>query len=236
MCETSVIDTICKLSPLFTRGDYTKQYQKFGELKKLADTNNIMIAIVHHLSKSKSDDPFEMLYGSNAISGAADVIWILQRERGENYANLIISGRDVPEQRLPLELSQTFLSWVVMDPSSVELLREELQKIYYILLDKGVAMGLEEISIASGFKKGRLSKFLKILIKSGFVEKMSYGMYRAKYGRKEEKADSGSSLRLIRPVASNFHSSDGYTNSKASGTTPCDENETSDFSSMLLAA
>ena len=111
-----IIDTISRFSKSLAGGQYSKQYEEFAELKKFADTRNILIMIVHHLRKSKSDDPFEMLYGSNAMSGAADLIWILQRERGEDCANLIISGRDVPDQTLSLKLVESLLTWIVDDP------------------------------------------------------------------------------------------------------------------------
>lgn len=222
-----IIDTIGKLSPSFTQGDYTKQYQKLGELKMMANARNIMIVIVHHLRKSKSNDPFEMLYGSNAISGAADVIWILQRERGEDYANLIVSGRDVPDQKLCMKLDHSLLSWVVIDQFTADLLRQELRKVYQILNDKGIAMTLAEISLASGFKSGALSKYLIKLIEYGYIERVGYGKYRSKHGRREEKAG-------LREVSTNNQS--GLRESTASGTTPCDEYRTVAPSQISLAA
>jgi hypothetical protein len=184
--EIVIIDTISRFSKSLVGGQYTKQYEGFAGLKKFADTHNILIVIVHHLRKSKSHDPFEMLYGSNAMSGAADLIWILQRERGEDYAKLIVSGRDVPDQTLPLKLVESLLTWIVDDQATEDLLGPELMKVFEILYNKGVPMSLEEISIASGFKKPVLSKYLKILIEHGDIEKVGYGKYRAKNGRREE--------------------------------------------------
>ena len=183
-----IIDTISRFSKSLAGGQYSKQYEEFAELKKFADTRNILIMIVHHLRKSKSDDPFEMLYGSNAMSGAADLIWILQRERSENCADLIISGRDVPDQTLPLQLVESLLTWIVDDPMTADLLGPELQKVFDILYNKGVAMSLAEISTASGFKKPVLSKYLKMLIEHGYIEKTVYGKYRSKNARRKEKA------------------------------------------------
>jgi hypothetical protein len=121
----------------------------------MADARNIMIMIVNHLRKSKPVDPFDMLYGSDAIPGAADVIWFLQRERGNYHAERIVSGRDVPDQTPPLKLSETCLTWTVIDPITAGLLCRE---VFEILWNNGGEMSLDEISDASGFKKPVLSK------------------------------------------------------------------------------
>ncbi len=222
-----IIDTITRFSKSLTGSQYSKQYEEFAELKKFADRRNILIMIVHHLRKSKSDDPFEMLYGSNAMSGAADLIWILQRERGENCAKLIISGRDVPDQTLPLKLVESFLTWIVDDPMMEALLRVELQKVFDILYNKGVAMSLAEISAASGFKNGALSKYLKKLTEYGYVERVCYGKYRAKHARREEKAG----LKELSP-----NNQSECQDFNASGTMPCDEYGAVNPSPMSRAA
>lgn len=167
------------------KGGYIKQYQKIGELKTLADNRNIMIMLVHHLGKLKSDDPFEMLYGSNALAGVVDLVWILKRERGDDQGELIVSGRDVRDQTLQLTLDRTFLSWVAVDQIDIDVVRKEYKIIMDILSRE---MTLQEISIASGYKKPVLTKYLYALIMQGYVEKTGYGKYRAKNRAKKEKA------------------------------------------------
>jgi hypothetical protein len=222
-----IIDTISRFSKLLAGGQYSKQYEEFAELKKFADMRNILIMIVHHLRKSKSDDPFEMLYGSNAITGAADLIWILQRERSENCANLIVSGRDVPDQTLSLRLVESLLTWIVDDQTTADLLGPELQKVFDILYNKGVAMSLAEISTASGFKKPVLSKYLKMLIEHGYIEKTGHGKYRIKHGKREEEAGFKELPTKTQPRSQEFNDS---------GTMPCDEYGTVDPSPMSRAA
>jgi hypothetical protein len=88
-------------------------------------------------------------------------------------------------------------------------------------------MSLAEISTASGFKNGALSKYLTTLIKYGYVEKAGYGKYRAKHARREEKA-------RLKELSTNNQSRSREFN--ASGTMPCDEYGTVDPSQMPLAA
>jgi len=196
-----IIDTISRFSPSFSGVKYSDQYVNFAELKKFADTRNIIVMIVHHLKKTKSNDPFEMLYGSNAVAGAADTIWILQRERGEPFATLQVSGRDIPDQFLSMKIDESLLCWTVIDPMTEKLIKREFLKVYNILKTKGSVMSLTEISIASGFKKPVLSKYLHKLIEYEYVEKVGYGRYRIKNRRenerKEDKYASRSCPKLI---------------------------------------
>jgi len=188
-----IIDTISRFSPSFSCGKYGDQYEKFAELKRFADTRNILIMVIHHLKKTKSNDPFEMLYGSNALAGAADIIWILQRERSHLFATLQVSGRDIPDQFLSLKIDESLLCWTVIDPMTEKLIGQEVLKVYNILKTNGSVMSLTEISIASEFKKPVLSKYLHKLMEHGYVEKVGYGQYRIKSIRNNEKTDKSSS-------------------------------------------
>ncbi len=96
-----IIDTIARFSNKFAGAQYAKQYERFASLKKFADERQILIVIIHHLRKAKSADPFEMFYGSNGISGAADAIWVLDRKRDSQCAEIIVTGRDIPDQIIP---------------------------------------------------------------------------------------------------------------------------------------
>ncbi|MEI7636104.1 MAG: AAA family ATPase [Syntrophus sp. (in: bacteria)] len=190
--KTVIIDTLSRFSPVSIRSQYGKQYEKFGELKKMADSHNILILVVHHLRKTKSADSFDMLYGGSGLAAAADTIWILQRARGEDFAKLIVSGRDIADTELCLMLDKTLLTWFIVDPITADLIGQELLRVFNILVMKGETMTLEDLSIATGLKKPVLVKYLKKLIDYGYVDKVSYGHYRAKHGRTKENRKSGS--------------------------------------------
>jgi predicted transcriptional regulator len=100
-------------------------------------------------------------------------------------------------------------------------------KVFEILSKKGVAMSLDEISIATGFKKGALSKYLKKLIEQGYIEKVGFGKYCVKNGRREEKAG-------LKEVITNNQTKRREFN--VTKTTPCDEFKAAELSLMSLAA
>ena len=43
-------------------------------MKKLADARGVGLLLVHHLTKSRGDDPFEQFAGSVGLTAAADTL------------------------------------------------------------------------------------------------------------------------------------------------------------------
>lgn len=91
-----IIDTLQKVREAdSTTGIYASDYQDMSVLKALADRHNIALLLVHHLRKQSAADPFQQISGSNGLMGAADTIWLLQRQRMSNAARLLVTGRDM---------------------------------------------------------------------------------------------------------------------------------------------
>lgn len=76
-------------------GAYASDYQDMSALKFLADRRGIGLLLVHHLRKQGASDPFQQISGSNGLMGAADTIWLLQRQRMSDTARLLVTGRDM---------------------------------------------------------------------------------------------------------------------------------------------
>jgi hypothetical protein len=58
------------------------------------------------------DDDIQRLSGSMAISGAADLIMQLKRERGKTSAELSIEGRDIEYQNLLIDFDGDTFEWI----------------------------------------------------------------------------------------------------------------------------
>lgn len=99
-----IIDTLQKVRVLGGEAySYTNDYEVVSSLKKLADTKNICLLIVHHTRKQQANDKFDMISGTTGLLGAADGAFILQKEkRTDHTATLDIIGRDQQEQKLYL--------------------------------------------------------------------------------------------------------------------------------------
>ena len=99
-----IIDTLQKVREADpTTGIYASDYQDMSVLKALADRHNIALLLVHHLRKQGAADPFQQISGSNGLMGAADTIWLLQRQRMSNAARLLVTGRDMDSRTLHLQ-------------------------------------------------------------------------------------------------------------------------------------
>lgn len=109
-----VIDTLQKIRDVGGGKDiYGKDYSDVGALKRFADAHNIALVLIHHLRKAGDDgDPFARISGTNGISGAADTMLVLAKERrSDDTATLSITGRDVEMQDLVLKFNKSTCLW-----------------------------------------------------------------------------------------------------------------------------
>ena len=99
------------------KGDpsYGSDYDDIQKLKRISDSQNVAILLVHHLRKMGDRDPVNMLSGTTGISGAADGVYILDKsDRLEDVATLICTGRDIQPRKLELRFDQTNCVWNVI--------------------------------------------------------------------------------------------------------------------------
>lgn len=109
-----IIDTLQKVRDMGGGKDvYGRDYADIAALKRFADVHNIAVVMIHHLRKMRDDgDPFNMISGTTGISGAADSMWVLVKEkRGDDTATLNITGRDVEMQELVLKFNKSTCLW-----------------------------------------------------------------------------------------------------------------------------
>lgn len=115
-----VIDTLARIKPRRrTNGSsYEDDYASLEGLQTLANQHNVAVVVITHLRKMDADDPMDTLNATLGLSGAADAILILKRERGRHDATLFVSGRDVEEQELALKFDTDIASWSVIGDAS----------------------------------------------------------------------------------------------------------------------
>lgn len=110
-----IIDTLQKIRE--AGGDkysYANDYEVVGKLKRLADACGVCLLLVHHTRKQQADDKFDMISGTNGLSGAADGAFLLQKEkRTDGTATLDVVGRDQQDQRLYLIKDKEHLTWTL---------------------------------------------------------------------------------------------------------------------------
>lgn len=88
---------------------YAEDYDALAELKKVADEFNVAFVVIHHLKKMSAKeemtgDWINQLSGSAGITGCADTIISLRRDRVSTRGLLRVTGRDVEEKDYNMRL------------------------------------------------------------------------------------------------------------------------------------
>lgn len=113
-----IIDTLEKV-----RGDdadgrqYRSDYKAVSQLKAVADRHNVAILCLHHLNQKEeraNEEPGDIMYrvsGTSGLTGAADTVLILRRDRLSQTAKLFATGRRVQTKLEPMEWNEETSTW-----------------------------------------------------------------------------------------------------------------------------
>jgi hypothetical protein len=171
-----VIDTLFKFLGLGKIGSYGIDYESMARLKQLGDEYEVAILVVHHLRKSAVADPVELMYGSNGLTGAADTLWVLSRGRGLAEANLLVTGRDVPETNLPLAFDHATGAWSLAAEEAPRADSAERQRILDAMAD-GTVKATGEIAAVVGKSLSNTNYHLNHLIQDRLIKRVGYGKW-----------------------------------------------------------
>lgn len=111
-----VIDTFGKVRRPPGQNVYGADYEAVGEMQRLGLDAGVAVVLLTHTRKrgansADSDDPLEEVTGSKGITGAADVVIVLKRQRGATTGKLHVTGRDVEEQTMTLAWNAAHGLW-----------------------------------------------------------------------------------------------------------------------------
>jgi hypothetical protein len=118
-----IVDTLEKL-----RGDdkdgrqYRSDYKAVAQLKTVADKYGVALIFLHHLNQREAkadEEPGDIVYrvsGTSGITGAADTILVLQRERLSATGYLFATGRRIPSTLQPITWDEATFSWSLTAP------------------------------------------------------------------------------------------------------------------------
>lgn len=92
---------------------YDRDYDDFKVLKRIADSHEIALLLIHHTRKMKDPgDVFNELSGSVGVMGALDCAWIITKEdRYSDEGTLNVTGRDMESQKLKIRFNKCTFQW-----------------------------------------------------------------------------------------------------------------------------
>ena len=171
-----IIDTLQMFRKLLTgKGSmYSEDYEAISSIKKIADTYGVAILVIHHLKKGMEGDWLSEISGSQGISGAADTIFSLKRERNSTLATLHRTGRDVEEKDFIMKLDG--FGWILQDDAEAFTMPEWKRQILDIIKVNGSITPIQ-LSEAHGLNINTAKTNLRRLVQDGSIKKTGYGTY-----------------------------------------------------------
>jgi len=174
------IDTLGKVTPTATRGGYSYDldYERLRGLHELAKVTGVGIVIVHHLRKSGSDDPLDLVSGTTGLTGSADTILVLRRGRPSKSAELFVTGRDVEEQNLSLQFDPERGVWIYEGTGPCASMSPERREIAALFTDKEQVLSTSDIIARSGKVEGTVKAILSKMASDQQLQRTQKGVYR----------------------------------------------------------
>lgn len=127
-----IIDTFQKIRGSMGRGEsaYSADYRDTGMLKTFADAHKLCVLLVHHTKKARDiGDVFANISGTLGISGAADTMLLLSREKRADETTLLsITGRDVTAQEFSLTFDKNSCKWKLLGEAAEVIPQTEIRR------------------------------------------------------------------------------------------------------------
>lgn len=184
-----VVDTLEKFRPgaKFNSQQYSVDYAAITGLHNIAHERGVAIVVVHHVRKMEADDPFDMVSGTNGLTGAADTILVLRKQSGN--VTLHARGRDIEEKETACAFNKESCRWTLLgEAEAVHSSGERAAIIEALGIAESGHMQVSEIMVATGRRdRNALDQLLFKMHRDGKVVRIKRGVYGlpGKIGKKE---------------------------------------------------
>jgi hypothetical protein len=171
-CRLVGVDTLAKIRPRTSkhRDAYQADVDALEPLQQLAADRHIGIICATHTRKASADDWLDAVTGTSGVTGTADTIAVLKRERGQADAFLFGDGRDVRDYEIPLRFDEGI--WRKLEMSAPEARATSEQSAILRVLRGACGAGLMRHQIAKMTDRSNhaTSNMLRRMEEAGLVE------------------------------------------------------------------
>lgn len=172
-----VIDTLAVIQPRLKRGDNeyleTRSFaQMFSDLGKEL---HAAIVGVYHNRKGESEDPQDMIMGSNGLFAGVDGAFILHNQVGSDTTTLYVRHRDMQDKEIALQFDQSSCRWEVKGDALDYPPTEAQRKIHNIV--KQTEKGLTRKEIAQHYYGKQIINDAEKINVNALVKKMVMNRY-----------------------------------------------------------
>jgi hypothetical protein len=173
----AIIDVFARVRPQRARNadPYQADADAAALLQQLAIRHGVALVVLHHDRKAGSADWLDTVSGTFGLSGSADAVALLTRERGSARGRLRLTGRDIEERDLALEFDRGIWS-VVGAGRELDLSPERRSIVEHLRANPG-PFAPREIAAAVSLPEGSARHLLRGLAEEGLIDRPATGRY-----------------------------------------------------------
>jgi biotin operon repressor len=176
-----VVDTFAKVRGRPKRWDtsglYERDYQEVSLLQDLAQDYQVALLLIHHTNKGDADDDFRRISGTQGLTGAADAMWLMQTNRENMEATLVMAGREIADKRLWLRMDEETGIWKCAGTLADMKRKQGECQVMEAIEEMGVPVSQADIAKYCGVSRQTINKSIKSLLEDGIVEKSVTGKF-----------------------------------------------------------
>jgi hypothetical protein len=175
-----VVDILKRVRPRTSpnRSVYEADYEALEAMQRLGAEFEVSILVVHHLRKLGAADPLDEISGSTGLSGGADGVLVLKRDRGRADAYLHVTGREIEEEaELALRWDADLASWTLVGDAEEYRISQERQDIVRVLTEAEEPMTPKEVAELLGKSVNAVKYLMWKMSKDGQLATAGKGLY-----------------------------------------------------------
>ena len=154
---------------------YEIDTDRLTPIAEFATTAGICILLIHHTTKTKYLDPFDMLSGSIGVQGAVDDLMVMDRD--QTGFKLSMRGRTLEDRTVVLDRDPATYTWFYKGEASEVMATDHQQTILDTLKESEESMSPSQIKEKTGYYAKTIKRILAKLCTAGLIEKVGYGQY-----------------------------------------------------------
>lgn len=161
-----------------SKNAYEIDTDRLTPIAEFATSAGICVLLIHHTTKTKYTDPFDMISGSIGVQGAVDDLMVMERD--QTGFKLSMRGRTLDDRQVVLDRDQATYTWIYKGEASEVMATDYQQTILDILKESDDSMSPAEIKEITGYYAKTIKRILDRLCNSDLITKVRYGQYQYK--------------------------------------------------------
>lgn len=180
--ELVIVDMLQMLWPMGADyNSYQDSYNVLAPLRRMANELGVMIVLVTHRRKMEAADFVDGVMGSVGIVANADVVLLIQRQRGEREAILFCEGNDIESRKIALRFNVDPLGFSLSDASPDEIGQTpERREILDAMRELGGTAKPHAVAKLLNKERSNIGHLMQKMVSLGILFEVAHGTYSLK--------------------------------------------------------